>query len=138
LEEQQQNRKKKKQKQTTETTKQNTTKQQHLEWLRNELVNVSNVLEKRGGLPPIQLTNKKLLVDASHDDKPYNKNSYPGVDPTSYYIGETTPLDQMNINDKGLLISADPMNTNWGGNLFTQKLIDKGYYKDNNVNIFVP
>ena len=100
----------------------------------NEFKIRSNVLEKRGGLPPVQLTNS-LLVDASHDDKPYNINSYPGFDPTSYYIGETTPLDNMNITDKSLLISADPMNTNWGGNLFTQKLIDKGYYKENDVNL---
>ena len=47
LEEQQQNRRKKKQRQTTETAEKNTAKQQHLEWLRNELVNVSNVLENR-------------------------------------------------------------------------------------------
>lgn len=103
----------------------------------NELKIRPNVLDKCGGLPSVQLTNN-LLVDASHDDKPYNKNSYPGFDPTSYYVGETTPLDEMNNNDKKILISADPMNPNWGGNLFTQKLIDKGYYKGNEVNIFVP
>ena len=44
----------------------------------------------------------------------------------------------MNINDKGLLISPDPMNDNWGGSLFTQKLIDKGYYKGNEVSLYVP
>jgi hypothetical protein len=103
----------------------------------NELKIRPNVLEKQGGLPPVQLTNK-LLVDASHDDKPYNKNSYPGFDPSSYYIGETTPLDKMNINEKKLLISPDAMNDNWGGNLFTQKLIDKGYYKGNEVSMYVP
>lgn len=100
----------------------------------NELKIRPNVLEKQGGLPSVNLTNN-LLVDASHDDKPYNKNSYPGFDPSSYYIGKTTPLDEMNINDKSLLISSDSMNDNWGGNLFTQKLIDKGYYKGNEVNI---
>lgn len=103
----------------------------------NELKIRPNVLDKCGGLPPVQLTSN-LLVDANHDDKPYNKNSYPSFDPSSYYIGETTPLDQMNNKDKGLLISADPMNENWGGNLFTQKLIDKGYYSGNEVSLYVP
>lgn len=103
----------------------------------NELKIRPNVLDKCGGLPPVQLTSN-LLVDANHDDNPYNKNSYPSFDPSSYYIGETTPLDQMNNKDKGLLISADPMNENWGGNLFTQKLIDKGYYSGNEVSLYVP
>jgi hypothetical protein len=103
----------------------------------NELKIRPNVLNKCGGLPPVQLTSN-LLVDASHDDKPYNKNSYPGFDPSSHYVGETTPLDQMNNKDKGLLISADPMNENWGGNVFTQKLIDKGYYSGNEVSLYVP
>jgi len=103
----------------------------------NELKIRPNVLEKQCGLPPVQLTSN-LLVDATRNDQPYNKNSYPGFDPSSYYIGKTTPLDQMNINDKGLLISGDPMNDNWGGSLFTQKLIDKGYYKGNEVSIYVP
>ena len=102
----------------------------------NELKIRPNVLDKCGGLPPVQLTSN-LLVDASHDDKPYNINSYPGFDTTSYYVGETTPLDEMNIKEKGLLISPDPMNDNWAGNLFTQKLIDRGYYKDNEVSIKV-
>jgi len=103
----------------------------------NEFKIRPNVLDKCGGLPSVQLTNN-LLVDATRDDMPYNINSYPGFDASSYYVGKTTPLDEMNINDKELLISPDPMNDNWGGNLFTQKLIDKGYYKGNEVSINVP
>ena len=40
-----------------------------------------------------------------------------------------------NENEKG--ISPNPMDPNWGGATYTQKLIDSGYYEDNNVSILV-
>jgi len=30
------------------------------------------------------------------------------------------------------------MDDNWGGATYTQNLVDKGYYKDNEVAIYVP
>jgi hypothetical protein len=30
------------------------------------------------------------------------------------------------------------MDTNWGGHEFTEKLIDDGYYKEENVKIYIP
>lgn len=74
------------------------------------------------------------LLDANRNDPPYNKNLYPGFDPLNQYIGLRTPLDKMqhqNINGK----SPNPMDTNWGGSRFTQSLINKGYYKENEVSI---
>jgi len=79
-----------------------------------------------------------LLVDASHDDKPYNINSVPSRDESTYYVGKTTPLDTMNQTQENLLHSADPMLDNWGGADYTQNLVDSGYYKGNEVNIYVP
>ena len=79
--------------------------------------------------------NPTLLVDATRNDPPYNQNSYPSYDQTSYYIGTTTPLDAMNIKQEAAIISPDPMDPNWGGSDYTQELIDKGYYKENEVNI---
>jgi len=102
----------------------------------NELKIRPSVYDKQGGLPPSNLTSK-LLIDANHNEGKYNKNSYPGYDPSSFYVGETTPLDKMNINEKKLLISANAMDENWGGNAFTQKLVDEGYYAQDNVNIYV-
>ena len=102
----------------------------------NELKIRPNVYEKQGGLPPTKSTSS-LLIDANHNEGKYNKNSYPGYDPSSFYIGETTPLDKMNINENKLLISANAMDANWGGNAFTQKLIDQGYYEQDNVSIYV-
>jgi hypothetical protein len=113
-----------------------------------------NILNPQGGIPPIAATSiskatdpspsppgysdRTLLVDASHDDKPYNKGNYPGFDATPYYIGMQTPLDQMNVDVKNAPISPDPMDDNWGGAGYTQSLVDKGYYKGNEVSLYVP
>ena len=117
-----------------------------------------SVSEPQGGLPPSQSgsnyveeslgiqtvdgdgderlpPNPTLLVDATHDDLPYNKNSYPAYDETSYYVGTTTPLDTMNIKAQSSGVSANPMDDNWGGSEYTQTLIDRGYYKENEVSI---
>jgi hypothetical protein len=77
-----------------------------------------------------------LLVDATRNDPPYNYDSYPAYDQTDYYIGKTTPLDMMNENEENKAISPDPMNPNWGGSSYTQDLVDKGYYKANEVNFY--
>jgi len=82
--------------------------------------------------------NPTLLVDATRNDPPYNTNSYPAYDETSYYIGTTTPLDVMNIKQEELLKSPDPMDPNWGGAAYTQSLVDAGYYKDDEVEIYIP
>ena len=92
----------------------------------------------QGGLPDYTLNQdgQSQLLDASHDDPPYNKNNYPGFDPQDQYIGLDTPLDKMyNESPKG--ISPNPMDDNWGGAAYTQSLVDKGYYKDNEVAIAV-
>ena len=82
--------------------------------------------------------NTTLLVDATRNDPPYNVNSYPAQDQTDYYIGTTTPLDMMNIKEQQAAISPDPMQPNWGGASYTQNLVNSGYYKDNEVSIYIP
>jgi hypothetical protein len=81
--------------------------------------------------------NPTLLVDATRNDPPYNQGSYPAHDQTSYYIGTTTPLDEMDIASEKAKISPDPMNPNWGGAEYTQDLVDKGYYRDDEVSIYI-
>ena len=99
----------------------------------------------QGGLPDLLLGNNNAmpmpsdeskLLDANHDDKPYNENSFPGFDGENQYIGLETPLDKMYNDVKGKP-SPNPMDTNWGGAKYTQALVDKGYYKDNEVAIYV-
>jgi hypothetical protein len=99
-------------------------------------------LEKEGGLPVISginLTNRNnrsLLFDASRDNLPWNKNLYPGFDAEGQNIGLITPLDKMYHENPGG-ISPNPMDSNWGGQNYTQSLINKGDYEENNVKINV-
>ena len=76
------------------------------------------------------------LFDAGRDDPPYNYNSYPSYDQQDQYIGLNTPLDQM-FHDTGSKVSPNPMDSNWGGRAYTQKLVDEGYYKEDEVKIAV-
>jgi hypothetical protein len=104
-----------------------------------------SVSEMQGGLPPSNLgipnmpayPNQQLLVDASKNDAPYNQGSMPAYDQTSYYVGTTTPLDNMDIEQAMAAISANPMDPNWGGADYTQSLVDQGYYADNEVSLRV-
>ena len=114
-----------------------------------------SVSEPQGGLPPsiasssgnlitddpsqkLLNPNPTLLVDATRNDPPYNADSYPAYDQTSYYIGTTTPLDVMNTKQEEMVKSPDPMDPNWGGADYTQGLVDAGYYVDNEVQIYIP
>jgi hypothetical protein len=81
--------------------------------------------------------NPTLLVDATRNDPPYNYNSYPAHDQTDYYIGTTTPLDEMNMAQEKASVSPNPMDPNWGGPEYTQKLVDSGYYADNEVKLAI-
>jgi len=82
--------------------------------------------------------NPTLLVDATRNDPPYNENSYPAYDQTDYYVGTTSPLDGMNIISNNAKVSPNPMDDNWGGADYTQMLVDKGYYKQDEVSIYIP
>lgn len=103
-----------------------------------------SVTEPQGGLPPAITTiptapNPTLLVDATRNDKPYNTNSLPAYDQTDFYVGSTTPLDTMqNETEENLLYSPNPMDDNWGGQKYTQSLVDSGYYIGNEVSINLP
>ena len=97
------------------------------------------VTDLQGGLPPCKpkYPNPTLLVDATRNDKPYNKNSYPAYDQSSQYVGATTPLDAMDYEQQNKEISPNPMDDNWGGADYTQSLVDQGYYADNEVQIAI-
>jgi hypothetical protein len=116
-----------------------------------------SVSEPQGGLPPsiasssgdsimesslgnpeaLAYPNPTLLVDATRNDPPYNKNSFPSYDESSYYVGTTTPLDDMDISQEKAKVSPNAMDPNWGGAAYTKSLVDKGYYADNEVSIAI-
>jgi hypothetical protein len=92
-----------------------------------------NVNDLEGGLPPsipppVEFTK---LIDATQADKPYNINSYPAYDQSSFYVGTYTPLDALNHAQSNMLYSDNAMDPNWGGQDYTQSLVDAGYYKGN-------
>jgi hypothetical protein len=99
-----------------------------------EIIHESSLDISNGPIYP----NPTLLVDATRNDPPYNMNSYPAYDQTQYYIGTTTPLDMMNVKQEKMAVSPDPMDPNWGGEKYTQDLVNKGYYAENNVAINIP
>lgn len=99
-------------------------------------------MDPQGGLnamPPAQdaalnpTQDMTLLFDAGRGDPPYNQNSYPSFDPQNQYIGEFTPLDNMDAQAEKLKFSGDAMDPNWSGAAYTQALVKRGFYKDNEV-----
>jgi len=101
-----------------------------------------SVSELQGGLPPSTPMPLPLkfteLVDASRQDGEYNNNGYPAYDQSSYYQGSITPLDQMKNSEANMLYSDNPMDPNWGGQKYTEGLVNSGYYAGNEVEINVP
>jgi hypothetical protein len=98
-----------------------------------------SVTDLQGGLPPTMPVNLPLkftqLVDAGRDDSPYNQSHYPSFDQSSYYVGAITPLDMIDYSKEHMLYSDNPMDPNWGGQEYTQALVDAGYYQTNEVPI---
>lgn len=88
---------------------------------------------------PIQKFGKNsdnsFLLNSTRNNPPYNKNQFPGFDPENQYVGLNTPIDELEGSKDS--ISDNPMDPNWGGPKFTQKLVDSGYYKDDEVKIMV-
>ena len=97
------------------------------------------IMESSLGTPDaLAYPNPTLLVDATRNDPPYNKGGYPAHDQTDYYVGTTTPLDMMDVQQEQLVVSPNPMDPNWGGADYTQSLVDRGYYSQNEVQIAIP
>ena len=87
--------------------------------------------DNAGGLPVTHYT------DASRENGEYNSNQYHGFDPTNQYVGRYTVIDKIHDSTKTengkLAFSDNPMDSNWGGVLYTQSKIDSGKYDDNIV-----
>jgi hypothetical protein len=88
-----------------------------------------SVTELEGGLPPTTPVPLPLKFSESID---------PTFDQSNYYVGSISPLDQIKNSNYNMLYSDNPMDPNWGGQKYTQALVDAGYYKENEVSINVP
>ena len=84
-------------------------------------------LDLQGGLPPVATSGANANANANYTDDadkpPMNANSYPAFDPMEPNVGSIKDhLKKL----RGL--SGNPMAPNWGGDAYTQSLIDAGKY----------
>lgn len=77
--------------------------------------------------------NRTKLIDSGRNDPPYNIGSYPAHDPSNFYQGVHTPLDEMNVINQSMSASPNPMDSNWGGKNYTSQLVANNYYDENEV-----
>jgi len=98
-----------------------------------------NPFKQEAGLPSsISLYRDKIkpipILDAVHDNPPYNDGQYPSFDPYGQHIGTYTDIDA--VHDAtfiGKSLSENPMDSNWGGVLYTKNAVDSGKYEENEV-----
>jgi hypothetical protein len=72
-------------------------------------------------------------IDASRQSNTYNRNQYAGFDPTNLYVGRYSELDKIHDSTEMVPISENPMDSNWGGVVYTHNAVASGKYKENEV-----
>jgi hypothetical protein len=105
-----------------------------------------DVFQPQGGLPihsesvennfkkPTKHTSSIQVVDSSREHGNWNKNQHFGFDPTGQDIGIYTELDALGDSTfKGKSLSDNPMDSNWGGVIYTKNAVDSGKYEKRNV-----
>lgn len=73
------------------------------------------------------------IIDSNRDNGPYNKGNYPGFDPYGLHQGTYTVIDQVHDSTSFTQLSDNPLDSNWGGVLYTENAIRSGKYEENNV-----
>lgn len=106
----------------------------------------SSPFDLQGGLPSTLATPPPVVVnkdkpipydDATNDNPPYNQGTYTGFDPQGQYVGRYTTLDKIHDSTQQIFPCGSPnaMDPNWGGVLFTENVLNTGFYDENNVRI---
>ncbi len=84
----------------------------------------SNTSPSTMGIPnTLAYADTKILMDITKD--------------TQYHKASLSPSDQISKEQGEQPISPDPMDPNWGGAEYTQSLVDKGFYAENEVSLRV-
>lgn len=100
------------------------------------LPSMTPVLRQQQQTPPLMMetTPREMkYLDASRTNAPYNQGNYSGFDPYGLFVGRITEIDQQAQKEEKEQLSDNPMDPNWGGVLYTQKAVDSGKYKDNEI-----
>lgn len=93
-------------------------------------------LPSQSNIPPLMMATtpqQMKYLDASRVNAPYNQGNYAGFDPYGLFVGRITEIDQQAQKEEKEQLSDNPMDPNWGGVLYTQKAVDSGKYKDNEI-----
>jgi hypothetical protein len=77
------------------------------------------------------------LINSNDDNAPYNQNMYNGFDPYNLQVGIYTDLDKIHDSTQYVKYSDNPMDSNWGGVIYTEEAIRSGKYGENNVKMLV-
>ena len=77
------------------------------------------------------------VLDASRDSSIYNKGNYAGFDPYGLQQGTYSELDKIHDSTQQIFPGGSPnaMDANWGGVIFTENVLNTGFYDENNVSI---
>jgi hypothetical protein len=92
----------------------------------------SSPFSLQGGLPIVS-QNPVPVKDASRENPPFNAEQYPGFDAHGQYNGVYTDLDKVHDSTRQSPISDNPMDTNWGGVIYSYKAVESGKYVGNEV-----
>jgi len=67
----------------------------------------------------------------------FDNGGYAAYDPQGQYVGRYTNIDQIHDSTQTLFPDGSPnaADDNWGGVLFTEQVVNSGYYDENNVTI---
>lgn len=76
-------------------------------------------------------------IDSNDDNAPYNQNMYSGFDPHNLQVGTYTDLDKIHDSTQYAKYSDNPMDSNWGGVIYTEDAVRSGKYGENNINRLV-
>jgi hypothetical protein len=91
-----------------------------------------SVSEPQGGIPP------SSAFSANEETAYYDTKMLEEItDDSQYQTASLAPSERIMKEIQSAPISPDPMDPNWGGAEYTQSLVDKGYYKENEVNLRV-
>ena len=86
-------------------------------------------------LPPIPMDSNPLNINPFTDKPPFGSLTYPRLDPHNQDIGNPSEINEYYMIGEGDPISANALDTNWGGSSFSTGAIDNGHYKGNEVSM---
>ena len=83
----------------------------------------------QGGMDPLDAKDELCKITANE----FNSKGYHGFDPTGQGQGIFDILDVIHKSTSCDKLSANPMDSNWGGVEYTQTQVEDGIYKDREV-----